>query len=571
MGSSHFEMKGFNSLTVDPSVVFANICPPAHLSVSCGYDDESQKFTSWIEGLSAFYMKKPRRVLTPEPRIEEYNFHPYCIQENSKEGQYLLDAHSSISIMMEIICENVSSKELAMLQVFNETSVFDSSLADFVSKFAKSCSTKSIQHDLMIAGASPDSKSQPMPTKSRVSGHTVRVESFSHNLTTTSHYDVVVTSSVSTAQSLLKHSKLAPGAFVLAVLNPERGVQELAIPESQGSVCPILVAERRFIANEMTTDAEVCLGSAPSCVLKLYHFIKADLSIDENISIVKVSVAEGNFLWISKLKKLLASKDGPERIYLISELHREYRSGLLGMMNCLRLEGYGNRLRCVQLMDVKWEELLRNHTHLWDHIKKVNMLMNVVQDGQVGSYVHTPLALSPPDQDEITDSVPRLIPDDASFTCSRSKSYIITGGLGGFGLELAEWLVEKGVRYLVLTLRTGKMTTYKKRKLQILDTKGVKVCEISTLDVSDEEQAFQLVKMAADLSPKGIGGVFHLAVVLRDCLFENQTAKRFKTVLSPKSTGVLNIDKALRKLLHTSSKLRHTSFCSFFIGNFRAG
>ena len=39
--------------------------------------------------------------------------------------------------------------------------------------------------------------------------------------------------------------------------------------------------------------------------------------------------------------------------------------------------------------------------------------------------------------------------------------------------------------------------------------------------------------MAAELSPEGLGGVFHLAVVLRECLFENQTAKRFKTVLSP--------------------------------------
>ena len=91
--------------------------------------------------------------------------------------------------------------------------------------------------------------------------------------------------------------------------------------------------------------------------------------------------------------------------------------------------------------------------------------------------------------------------------------------------------------------------------MQILDAKNVKACEISTLDVSYEDQAFELVKMAAELSPEGLGGVFHLAVVLRDCLFENQTTKRFETVLSPKLTGALNIDRAICKLstFHPSS------------------
>lgn len=39
--------------------------------------------------------------------------------------------------------------------------------------------------------------------------------------------------------------------------------------------------------------------------------------------------------------------------------------------------------------------------------------------------------------------------------CSPSQSYIVTGGLGGFGLELAQWLTERGARKLVLTSRSG--------------------------------------------------------------------------------------------------------------------
>ena len=42
-------------------------------------------------------------------------------------------------------------------------------------------------------------------------------------------------------------------------------------------------------------------------------------------------------------------------------------------------------------------------------------------------------------------------PVKAVFTCRRDRSYVITGGLGGFGLALAHWLAAKGASHLVLT------------------------------------------------------------------------------------------------------------------------
>ena len=41
------------------------------------------------------------------------------------------------------------------------------------------------------------------------------------------------------------------------------------------------------------------------------------------------------------------------------------------------------------------------------------------------------------------------------YTCSPQKSYLIVGGLGGFGLELAQWLANRGCTKLVLTSRSG--------------------------------------------------------------------------------------------------------------------
>lgn len=39
--------------------------------------------------------------------------------------------------------------------------------------------------------------------------------------------------------------------------------------------------------------------------------------------------------------------------------------------------------------------------------------------------------------------------------CDPNQSFIIVGGLGGFGLELAEWLVLRGCRKLVLSSSRG--------------------------------------------------------------------------------------------------------------------
>ena len=41
------------------------------------------------------------------------------------------------------------------------------------------------------------------------------------------------------------------------------------------------------------------------------------------------------------------------------------------------------------------------------------------------------------------------------FFCHPEKSYLIVGGLGGFGLELAQWLASRGAKKLVLTSKSG--------------------------------------------------------------------------------------------------------------------
>lgn len=44
--------------------------------------------------------------------------------------------------------------------------------------------------------------------------------------------------------------------------------------------------------------------------------------------------------------------------------------------------------------------------------------------------------------------------------CEPSMSYIIPGGLGGIGLEFADWLILRGCRKLVLNSRRGISNSY---------------------------------------------------------------------------------------------------------------
>lgn len=59
-----------------------------------------------------------------------------------------------------------------------------------------------------------------------------------------------------------------------------------------------------------------------------------------------------------------------------------------------------------------------------------------------------------------SDNVTLPMPLLPRIYCNPNRSYIISGGLGGFGLELADWLVLRGCRKLVLSSSRGITKSY---------------------------------------------------------------------------------------------------------------
>lgn len=146
---------------------------------------------------------------------------------------------------------------------------------------------------------------------------------------------------------------------------------------------------------------------------------------------------------------------------------------------------------------------------------------------------------------------PTLMAAVSSIFFPAHKSYVIAGGLGGFGLELAHWLVLRGARKLVLTSRSGvrtgerpgggagrgggpswpaaawrtpkiprlrgrdpdprpRPTGYQAKQVNEWGRQGVQVL-VSTSDASTLDGARGLIAEATRLGP--VGGVFNLAMV----------------------------------------------------------
>ncbi|WP_424890809.1 SDR family NAD(P)-dependent oxidoreductase [Streptomyces sp. XH2] len=120
-------------------------------------------------------------------------------------------------------------------------------------------------------------------------------------------------------------------------------------------------------------------------------------------------------------------------------------------------------------------------------------------------------------------------------------TWLVTGGLGGFGAETARWLAARGVRRLDLVSRRGEEAPEAGELLARLRAQGVDV-RAHAADISDAEAVRRLL---AGLGAEGrpVRGVVHAAMHLDDDALTELTDERLRSVLAPKWTGALLLDE----------------------------
>ncbi|GAV11579.1 SDR family NAD(P)-dependent oxidoreductase [Paenibacillus sp. NAIST15-1] len=122
--------------------------------------------------------------------------------------------------------------------------------------------------------------------------------------------------------------------------------------------------------------------------------------------------------------------------------------------------------------------------------------------------------------------------------------YVITGGMGGLGLILAEYITRQAKVKLALIGRS-KLSIAKEEHIQRLRQKGAEVLYVEADLGKQVELANALTKIRNEFG--SISGIFHSSGVLRDQLIIHKKTSEIHAVFQPKVQGLWNLDQLTRE------------------------
>ncbi len=129
----------------------------------------------------------------------------------------------------------------------------------------------------------------------------------------------------------------------------------------------------------------------------------------------------------------------------------------------------------------------------------------------------------------------------------RNGTYLVTGGIHGFGRAIGQWLAAQGAGRVVLASRGATREADADASIETLH-----------LDVTDSAAVERTVAVLAN-APKPLRGIVHAAVVYDDAMLDHMTPARARRVMAPKIDGAINLTRAVE---HTGTKLDFFVSCS---------
>lgn len=123
---------------------------------------------------------------------------------------------------------------------------------------------------------------------------------------------------------------------------------------------------------------------------------------------------------------------------------------------------------------------------------------------------------------------------------SPSATYLITGGLGGVGLNLARWMVARGARSIALLGRSAPLDAARE-EIRNLEFSGATV-QVFSADVADEAQMSAVLNaIAQKMQP--LRGVFHLAAVMDSTLLADVNDEQIERAMHAKVDGAWTLHR----------------------------
>ncbi len=128
-------------------------------------------------------------------------------------------------------------------------------------------------------------------------------------------------------------------------------------------------------------------------------------------------------------------------------------------------------------------------------------------------------------------------------TQTYTGTYLITGGMGAIGLQVAQWLINKGVNNLVLLGRSDIKPEYQDILEKLQENAQVNLIKA---DLTDTNQLAQVLSQIESTLPP-LRGVVHCAGVKRDRTILQQDWQSFQEVLTSKVKGAWNLHTLTQK------------------------
>ncbi|WHA42592.1 type I polyketide synthase [Agrobacterium larrymoorei] len=138
-----------------------------------------------------------------------------------------------------------------------------------------------------------------------------------------------------------------------------------------------------------------------------------------------------------------------------------------------------------------------------------------------------------------------VVEPSANTSLSFSEGvYLVVGGIGGFGLQAADWLASKGATHIALATRSGKLDGETEGVMAEWAKSGI-TSSVHACNVTDEAALQNLLAELRGIGP--LKGIIHAAMVLDDALICNLTRERNAPVIDTKVRGAVLLDRLTRK------------------------
>ncbi len=176
---------------------------------------------------------------------------------------------------------------------------------------------------------------------------------------------------------------------------------------------------------------------------------------------------------------------------------------------------------------------------LFEGAETVEAFRLMQRSGHLGKVV-----IAPPSPDRTDQNLIERY-NSRTFTADPEGWHVIAGGLGGIGIETAQWLhLYKGAGRIALLGRRGEAPPELAGIVERL-REGLIELRIIACDITDRENLEQVLASLRESAP--LASVFHAAMLLEDRTLANLDRASLERTLPVKTLGLRNLDLATRQ------------------------